>query len=394
MLLRRSIFAVRPSHSFAFAHIVVVAAGIALLLLAPSVNAHTTNRGKATFEVQNSGEVHARVDLELRDLQELTGVDIAPATFWEASDASAQEAVTAALVQKSRRWFKVQGDAKACPLTFTAVKKLGDRGASVRWTAACNSLPEILRIDRGLAKMTGFDLVAVTMVTAPGEIRHVSVLSAKATKMEVTVKAPSPWEGLWHFFLEGIEHIVFGWDHLLFLLALLLACARFKRLLLVVSGFTLAHSVTLGLGAAGFISVQSVVVETIIALSIAAAAAFSLWRLRRGVLAFPGIDLEDDQIPSARDELLLAVLFGLVHGLGFASMLRAQLGAEPSIVVPLLGFNGGVEAGQLVCVAIAFPLAAWVGRQSAGPRLFGAVLAFLTVAGLGIGGARALGVEI
>lgn len=364
------------------------------MLFATVASAHTTNRGKATFTVQDTGAVDVRVDLELRDVQELAGVDLAPATYWEPTDASTRERVTATLVQKSPRWMRIFADGRACPLTFSSVQKLGQRGASLRWTAACPSTPKRLRIDWGLAKMTGFDLVAVTMVTAPGNIRHVGVLSAKVTAMEVDVAAPSLLKSLANFFLEGIVHIVFGWDHLLFLLALLLACARFSRLLVVVSGFTLAHSVTLGLGAANLVRVQSVVVESVIALSIAAAAAFAWWRLRRGTLAYPGIALDDRPLPSVRDELLLAVTFGLVHGLGFASMLRAQLSAQDSIVVPLLGFNLGVEAGQLVCVAVAFPLFAAIGRLKKGILVFNSILVLLVAAGLGIGIARALGVEI
>lgn len=369
----------------------VIAAGV---LAATTASAHTTNRGKATFGVDESGTVNVRVDLELRDLQELVGVDLPPATYWEPSDESTRERVKVAMVQKSPRWMRLTADSRNCPLAFSSVNKLGQRGASLRWKATCKATPKRLRIDWGLAKMTGFDLVAVTMVTAPGDVRHVGVLSAKVTHMEVEVGAPSVLKSLGNFFLEGIVHIVFGWDHLLFLLALLLACARFSRLLVVVSGFTLAHSITLGLGAANFVRVESVVVETVIALSIGAAAAFAWWRLRRGTLAYPGLSFDDRPLPSVRDELLLAVTFGLVHGLGFASMLRAQLSAEDSIVVPLLGFNLGVEAGQLVCVTLAFPLFAAIGRLKKGPLVFSGILAMLVVAGVGIGVARALGVAI
>lgn len=143
------------------------------------------------------------------------------------------------------------------------------------------------------------------------------------------------------FLRLGVEHILKGYDHLLFLLGLLVACRRFKTMALVITCFTLAHSVTLALAALDLVSLSPRVVEPLIAASI----------------VFVGIEnlLRQDE-PRWRWALTLA--FGLVHGFGFAGVLKeAGLGSTgASLVVPLFSFNLGVELGQFAVAAIVLPL--------------------------------------
>jgi hydrogenase/urease accessory protein HupE len=134
----------------------------------------------------------------------------------------------------------------------------------------------------------------------------------------------------------GVEHILTGYDHLAFLLALLLAAARLRSIVGVVSAFTVAHSVTLALATLEVVHVDSRYVEMAIALSIAYVACLDLLQKR----------------PSAR--WLEAFCFGLIHGLGFASSVADALTVEPLKVTALVGFNLGVECGQLVAVGLAF----------------------------------------
>lgn len=137
------------------------------------------------------------------------------------------------------------------------------------------------------------------------------------------------------YFRLGVEHILGGWDHLAFLLALLVAARGLRSLLGVVTAFTAAHSITLALAALDIVRVPGRLVELAIALSIAYVAAEVLL-VRR---------------PGAR--WIEAFLFGLVHGLGFAGFLGESLVLEPLKVTALAGFNLGVEAGQLVVVGSA-----------------------------------------
>jgi len=137
------------------------------------------------------------------------------------------------------------------------------------------------------------------------------------------------------YFQLGVEHILGGWDHLAFLFALLVAARGLRSLVAVVTAFTAAHSITLALAALDLVRVPGRLVELAIALSIAYVAAEVLL-VRR---------------PGAR--WIEAFVFGLVHGLGFAGFLRESLVLEPLKVTALLGFNLGVEAGQLAVVAAA-----------------------------------------
>lgn len=139
------------------------------------------------------------------------------------------------------------------------------------------------------------------------------------------------------FFRDGFVHILTGWDHLLFLLALLLGSLGLRRQLGIITTFTVAHSVTLALAASNLVSFPSSWVEAGIALTIAYAAVENL-RGRRGS-PWP-----------------VVVVFGLVHGLGFADGLR-QLGLQTRELVPALcGYNLGVEAGQVLVVVVLYGL--------------------------------------
>lgn len=137
----------------------------------------------------------------------------------------------------------------------------------------------------------------------------------------------------------GIEHILAGLDHLLFVLALLFLVQGWWMLIKTVTAFTVAHSITLGLATFGFVSLPAAPVEATIALSIVFLASEIVWRARgRSSLA-------------SKAPWVVAFAFGLLHGLGFAGAL-SEIGLPPSEVpIALLFFNIGVEVGQLVFVA-------------------------------------------
>ena len=159
------------------------------------------------------------------------------------------------------------------------------------------------------------------------------------------------------FFKLGMDHILEGYDHLLFLAALLVAVRGLRSLAWVVTAFTLAHSVTLALAALELVELPGRFVELAIALSIVYVAAENLIGVER------------------RSVWVEAFLFGLLHGLGFAGFLGDALRWEEELVVPLLGFNLGVEAGQLLAVVpVALVLAGArrvinKGDETEGPEL-------------------------
>jgi hypothetical protein len=141
-----------------------------------------------------------------------------------------------------------------------------------------------------------------------------------------------------HFIGQGILHILTGYDHLLFILTLMLVVGSWRQLAVIVTSFTAAHSITLILATLGLVVVPAKVIEPLIALSVFLVAADAVARPRAGARA------------------LVTFGFGLVHGFGLSNVLRG-LGLSGRELLPaLLGFNLGVEIGQLLIVGPLFPL--------------------------------------
>ncbi|HEY8050336.1 MAG TPA: HupE/UreJ family protein [Ramlibacter sp.] len=184
------------------------------------------------------------------------------------------------------------------------------------------------------------------------------VFASDSAEQSLQLQAPSAWETLRQYVVEGVWHIWLGYDHILFLLSLLLpavlvraasgweAAPSLKRSLVevlkVVTAFTLAHSITLSLAVLGFVSLPSRFVESTIAASIIFAALNNL----RGAIE--------------KKRWVMAFVFGLVHGFGFASAL-ADLGLpQGALALALVGFNLGVEIGQMAIVSAFVPVAFWL----------------------------------
>lgn len=178
--------------------------------------------------------------------------------------------------------------------------------------------------------------------------------------------------------LLGIEHILSGWDHLLFVISLLLLVGFNKRLVATITAFTAAHSLTLAASALGVLTLRPAPVEASIAMSIVLVASECLHRRQTVARQWPA---------------LVAFLFGLVHGLGFAGALKEIGLPEDHRNIALLTFNLGVEAGQLVVVASIALLVAvlrrvWPDATQSEQTLFGSgAWRRLVVYGIGAMGA-------
>lgn len=153
----------------------------------------------------------------------------------------------------------------------------------------------------------------------------------------------------WGFVWLGVEHIWMGFDHLLFLFALLIVCRSFRSIVGIVTCFTVAHSLTLALATLNVVNLPARLIEPAIAASIVFVGVENLWR--RG------------EEPRGRWALTFA--FGLIHGFGFASVLR-DLGVgrgSEGIALPLFTFNLGVELGQIVVAAVVLPIVWWLRKR-------------------------------
>lgn len=175
----------------------------------------------------------------------------------------------------------------------------------------------------------------------PGEFLFEEALSSNRPTLEVeSLKAGGSLfvSRVYRFFILGVEHFLTGYDHILFLLSVILVTATFMTTLKVITSFTIAHSITLAMAFTGLISLPSTFVEPLIALSIVYVA---LENLRGGDFS---------------KRWIITFLFGLVHGLGFVGALKEITVSESELVTSIFSFNLGIEGGQVLIIAAIYPL--------------------------------------
>jgi hydrogenase/urease accessory protein HupE len=168
-------------------------------------------------------------------------------------------------------------------------------------------------------------------------------------------QAPEAWHlRLLRFIATGIHHIFIGIDHVCFVLGLILLGGSIRGLLRVVTSFTIAHSITLALAALGIVNIPARIVEPLIAISITGIAIDNIFQLRRA----------DTNVDTAWKHRVAATFaFGLLHGFGFAGALGTLNVRGVQLATGLLGFNIGVELGQLVIVLCLAPIVIMVSKK-------------------------------
>lgn len=251
-------------------------------------------------------------------------------------------------------------------------------GATIeRWTVTCAGglAGGTIRID-GLAATTTDVLVRVVRLDGATQVKRLT----PSRPSFVVEAAPGATQVARTYLLLGVDHILGGVDHLLFVLALVILVKGTRRLVATVTAFTVAHSLTLAGATLGFVHVPGPPVEAAIALSILFVAA----EIVHGRQGHPGL--------TERYPWVVAFTFGLLHGFGFASALGEVGLPSSAIPVALLFFNVGVEVGQLLFIAFVFMLLsmarrvarragatrpAWAWRVA--PYLIGSVAAFWVI---------------
>jgi hypothetical protein len=167
---------------------------------------------------------------------------------------------------------------------------------------------------------------------------HEEILDAITTRARFSGTNATPWQTVWRFGRLGVEHIFTGYDHLAFLMGLLVAAGTVGTLVKVVTSFTVAHSITLALATFGAVSLPSRLTESLIAVSIGYIAAENLLDFR------------------VMPRHYVTFFFGLIHGFGFSTVLREMELPRSDLALSLFSFNAGVEVGQIAIVLLAFPL--------------------------------------
>jgi hydrogenase/urease accessory protein HupE len=333
--------ATRPDRlALRFALWLVLASG---LFAAPLPRAAAHDGGATAFaRITISGQT-VRYSLSIPDAASRSS---AAAPRDAGSEIGAHDALAAALRQRVR----LSGDTTACaPGAARVGPALANSiGVTVTIDFACPPSMRVLTIRDDSFEVLGSDLHILARIERDGASEQFAFATENREARITLDAAPVPARGIGSFFVLGIEHILTGYDHLLFLLALLIGGSGVWSLVKVVTAFTLAHSVTLTAASLDWIVLPSRLVESAIALSIAYVALENILLRERG----------------HSKRWLVALVFGLVHGFGFSAVLKELGLPTDGLVWSLLLFNLGVEAGQTIAIVVAAPLLIGLQRVS------------------------------
>jgi hydrogenase/urease accessory protein HupE len=188
----------------------------------------------------------------------------------------------------------------------------------------------------------------VTIKDSAGKNLSEKMLTQQDNVIELNLASSESSSIFKDFFVLGVEHILTGYDHLLFLFALLIVTHRFWSAFGIITFFTIAHSITLAIAGMNLLTISSTIVEPLIAASI----------------VYVGVENLIVKEPKGRKYLTFA--FGLIHGFGFAAVLQEMniTSIESGILVPLFSFNLGVESGQLIVTSFALPIIWWLHTKA------------------------------
>lgn len=205
---------------------------------------------------------------------------------------------------------------------------------------ACGRVVRALEVQDGIFDVLGPDHHTLAKLEGPGGVQQFAFApDARQARFLVEEPAGGSRAAVGSFVALGIHHILGGYDHLLFLLGLLLPGGGLLALTKIITAFTIAHSVTLSLAVLQVVTLPDRLIEAVIGLSIAFVAAENVFRTS-----------------TVAHRWLVSFGFGLVHGFGFSSALRELGLPSQGLVLSLLGFNVGVELGQALVVAVCLPL--------------------------------------
>lgn len=230
---------------------------------------------------------------------------------------------------------------------YSGEAKVGTAAAAIIGSATAGCEGSIAGKAFSMPGLTGQAdmLVRIQPLEEPAQALRLTAVNPEA----VVAVQPDTAQVLKTYFILGVEHILAGWDHLLFVIALVLLVQSWRMVVAAATAFTLAHSITLAGAALGFVGLPSAPVEALIALSIV-------------FLAVEVLRRDEQPTWTRRFPWIIAFLFGLLHGFGFAGALTSIGLPEGDIAAALLAFNIGVEAGQLLVIAVLLLLLAGIRK--------------------------------
>jgi hydrogenase/urease accessory protein HupE len=321
-----------------------------VFLLTMEASAHQVGVSQSEFALEKNGTVRALLVLSEGDAARLAHMDRDRDGVVSPAELAASEPVFRDLMSKG---VVVRADNAVCAQSLKWGGFTDQGGFALSMVFTCVADPRRVEVDLPI------------LASLPAGHRHAIKLSARSEAGERMVQklltgsersvslvpAASPRASFARTLLAalkmGVEHILIGWDHLLFLAALLLGISGLRPVVAAVTAFTVAHSITLAVAALGVWAPSPRFVEPAIAASIAFVAFENALRAK------------------VEHRWRLTFVFGLIHGFGFAGALRELALARERLVPTLLGFNLGVEVGQVAVLLLVIPVLWWLkGRQT------------------------------
>ncbi len=329
--------------------VTALAVAAALLLCVTQARSHEVGLSRGTYALEGD-RLHAELVLSRREVASVVpDLDAdRDGQLTDAEIAAARPTMQRSLVDR----IHVASGEATCPGALDDASLAEQDGILLHATYTCPGPIAHARLDfavlgdlapghRHIARVTGGVQVVETVISRAQRTFDVDAAPGGSP--------PSPSQPVKRdrlsLFGLGVEHILTGYDHLVFLLGLVLVGGRWRSLLWVVTAFTIAHSITLGLAALGVWAPRPSIIEPAIALSI----------------AYVGV--ENFFVKNAEKRWRITFPFGLVHGFGFAGALREVALPKADVPAALFLFNAGVELGQLAVLALVLPALALLRRR-------------------------------
>ncbi len=334
--------------------------GLALACAPTAALAHEVGLSYGVYSARAEGGVHALLTFADRELLLVVdGIDVD--RDGKLSDAELRTSSTAITRDVLDRVEITAGGAR-CPLVFQRGYLVEADGATLEASATCPAGASSYAVNLAILDRTTPGHRHLVRLERPGA-PPVDLITHRADRAFTLAAASGAGAGggadvsggaagaggtssFGGMFVSGLEHIWGGLDHLLFLLGLVLVGGTVRGLVGVITAFTIAHSITLGLAVLGIWAPRGDIVEPLIALSVAYVA------------------IENWFVQDANKRWPVTFGFGLVHGFGFAGALGELRVPREDVPAMLLAFNLGVEAGQLVVLALVLPLLFWARKRA------------------------------
>lgn len=407
----------------------------AALGLAPEGWAHTRSVSYSSWEIDPEGAAEVTLRLKLLELSRLGPEAMPPDRIVDgdeqavSAEGSAEDAMLADPNLRALPYqLTLRAGGEPCKVPSRA-RRLPDEPGWVRyrWRVECPADAASLILRSRLLLDVAPSHLHFARVRLDGVSETIREQVLTEAQPEIVIRSLQPSEGggtamgsrLVDYLALGVDHILSGWDHLAFVFGLLLLSSRFGEVARLVTGFTLAHSLTLALAVLDRVQPRGEAVEAVIAFSVALVAIEKGWLLSGrhraipiallgglgtlagaaafgasslplrtvlGLLVFTACYLAlVDRHRSDWLRISLTFAFGLVHGLGFAGVLMEMTLPDERLVPALLGFNLGVEVGQIGLVLVLWPLILLVGRIAPVPlRRWGSELSAAALCSLGL----------